>query len=201
VPASLATTDEAEFRRFLAGHSGRIAAKRLVGSRTALPGGVYRHVILTHRIEEDDLVGMDLGALRHAPSLYQEYVDKRSELRVYVAGNRVIPFEIFSQAETGTSVDWRRFPVREGPNGPEVDLTRWRCAPTSLPTEVEERCRALVRRLGLRYSAIDLIRTPDERLVFLEANFGGAYAWIERATGVAITEALVDLLVPGTQRG
>jgi glutathione synthase/RimK-type ligase-like ATP-grasp enzyme len=59
---------------------------------------------------------------------------------------------------------------------------------------VEERCVRLVAQLGLCYGAIDLVLTPDGRYIFLEINPNGQYLWIERMTGLPITEAICDLL-------
>ena len=53
---------------------------------------------------------------------------------------------------------------------------------------------ALVRRLGLRYGAIDLILTPEGDYVFLEINPNGQWQWIEEPTGLPITSALCDEL-------
>ena len=47
---------------------------------------------------------------------------------------------------------------------------------------------------GLRYGAIDLIVTPEGRIVFLELNPTGQYLWIEQATGLPISLALAELL-------
>ena len=58
----------------------------------------------------------------------------------------------------------------------------------------------LMRRLGLRYGAADVIRTPDGRYVFLEVNPAGEFAWIEAAAGLPISDAIADLLVSAAAR-
>ena len=65
------------------------------------------------------------------------------------------------------------------------------------PGEVANRRRALVQELGLRYGAIDLILTPDDRFVFLEINPNGQYLWIELATDLPISAAIADHLLEG----
>jgi len=40
--------------------------------------------------------------------------------------------------------------------------------------------------------------TPDGEYVFFEINASGQFQWIEYATGLPITEALVDQLIAGT---
>jgi hypothetical protein len=59
--------------------------------------------------------------------------------------------------------------------------------------------QTFVRRLGLSFAARDLVVTPDGRYVLLEANSTGQWAWIERATGLPICAALVDLLTAETK--
>ena len=66
--------------------------------------------------------------------------------------------------------------------------------PVELPCEVADRCRLLVRELDLLYGAIDLVRTPDGRYVFLEINPNGQYLWIEHDTGLPISAAVATLL-------
>jgi hypothetical protein len=44
-------------------------------------------------------------------------------------------------------------------------------------------------------AAIDLIRRPDGELVFLELNGNGQFLWAEDLSGVAVSAAVVQLLV------
>ena len=49
-------------------------------------------------------------------------------------------------------------------------------------------------RLGLRYGAVDLRRTPDGRYVFFEVNPAGQWLFVEERTGLPITERVAALL-------
>jgi glutathione synthase/RimK-type ligase-like ATP-grasp enzyme len=124
--------------------------------------------------------------LRHGPVAVQGYVDKEVELRVTVVGPRVFAAEIHSQATRQTKHDWRHYDHLNTP-----------LRPHALPERVAEQCRAVVRRLGLCYGALDLILTPDGRYVFIEVNPNGQYLWIEEETGLPISDAICDLLVSG----
>jgi putative peptide maturation system protein len=121
--------------------------------------------------------------LRWCPVTAQRYVDKAVELRVTVVGDRVFPAAIHSQQANHSRVDWRR-----------SDHARTPFVAHPLDPAVERRCVALVRALGLVYGCIDLVVTPDDRLVLLEVNPNGQYLWIEQLTGLPITAALVDEL-------
>jgi hypothetical protein len=106
------------------------------------------------------------------PLVAQAQVLRRLALRVIVTGSRVFAAEIHSPGS-----------VR-------------RLRPHDLPDDVGRRCQGLMRHLGLSFGTIDLILTPEGHYVFLEVNPGGGFLLIERITGMPITEALCDLLLP-----
>jgi len=57
---------------------------------------------------------------------------------------------------------------------------------------------ALMRRLELRFGALDFVVTPDDRWLFLEINSNGQWAWIEDATGQPVAAAIADSLTRET---
>ena len=66
---------------------------------------------------------------------------------------------------------------------------------TDLPSDVEEKLRALMARLRLVYGAVDMRLTPEGDHVFLEINPAGQWLFVEARTGQTISEALADELV------
>ena len=195
VPRTLVTLDPEEFRAFLRSCPEGVAIKRLNDSPSMYRTNSTPWMIYTNRIREADLPRLAIDSIRVAPCHFQEYVPKQSELRVYVVGDRIFSVEIFSQLDKETEVDWRRYPRKAGPMGWEIDFDRWRCSTVELPASVNESCRQVARELGIRYAAIDLIKSKDGQYVFLEANNPGAWGWLELRTGLPITDAIVDLLV------
>jgi glutathione synthase/RimK-type ligase-like ATP-grasp enzyme len=127
------------------------------------------------------------GALTLCPITLQAYVPKAVELRVTVVGTRAFAAEIASQSSNHSRHDWRRY-----------DYSSVRYRRHALPADLERRCIELVRRLDLRFGAIDLVLTPDGDYTFLEINPNGQYLWIEHATGLPISEAVCDLLLETT---
>jgi glutathione synthase/RimK-type ligase-like ATP-grasp enzyme len=181
IPDTLVTNDPDAFLDRYAAASGRLITKRSSpNQRLVTPDGVETGRG-TLAVRPRDLV--EIESLRHAPILTQAIVDKDVELRVTVVGDEVFAAAIHSQETHHTQIDFRNY---------DASLTR--ITPYQLPAEVEHRCVALTRALGLRYSAIDLIVTPEGRTVFLEINPNGQYLWIERATGQPISRALATLL-------
>ncbi|MEU5945958.1 MvdC/MvdD family ATP grasp protein [Micromonospora sp. NPDC047465] len=161
-------------------HGGHLISKQVGLNR--LGGGLVRY---TEPVRHRDLVHVE--GIRQCPVIVQSYVPKRLELRVTVVGERVYAAAIDSQHAHHTRYDWRRY-----------DDKNSRMCPWDLPGDVAARCVELTRRLGLRYGAIDLVLTPDDRYVFLEINPSGQYLWVEDATGLPITAAIVDLLMSAT---
>src|SRR5689334_1747190 len=179
LPRTLVTNDHDAFLDFYA--PGTITKRAAPSQRLTTAGGSEALVRYTEPVRPRDLVHVE--DLRLCPVLVQPYVPKRLELRVTVVGERVFAAAIHSQASNHTRLDWRRY-----------DDARTPITPFALPGEVADRCRALVRSLGLCYGAIDLVLTPDDRFVFLEINPNGQYLWIELATGLPIGDAVADLL-------
>jgi hypothetical protein len=136
--------------------------------------------ILTQVIDPNKLVSSDL---KTAPCLFQQYIEKAYELRVYVVGDKVLSFRIESQANETTKTDWRKYNLKQTPHYAH-----------NLSKNIEEKCLILVKNLGLEFGAIDLIVTPQDETVFLECNTQGHWLWIEELTGLPITKAVCSLL-------
>ena len=56
--------------------------------------------------------------------------------------------------------------------------------------DIKNRVLALVKAFGLEYGDLDFIVDENDKLIFLEVNPTGAWAYIEDATGMPITEAV-----------
>jgi hypothetical protein len=195
IPETLVTNSPEEARRFVARHPGGVANKRLTNLMRPLRGYSTTYQLLTSRIDLEALDAADPASIRLAPTVFQEYVPKDVELRANVLGGQVLSAEILSQQDPQTTVDWRDYPIVQGPEGLDLDTSRWRARPTRLAPDLERTLVELVRRMGLVYSAVDLIRRPDGVVVFLEANYGGAFGWLEDMTGLPILARYVDLLL------
>lgn len=183
IPPTLFTNDPEEVLAFYQEHHGNIVSKlasstlyRLAPARFCRYTGVVTRCDLGH-----------VQAVRYCPLIFQAYVPKQLELRITVVGRQMFPAEIHSQQTRRTRHDWRR-------NDYLAALYR----PHDLPADITRCCLELVERLGLCYGAIDMVRTPDGRYVFLEINPNGEYLWVEQLTGLPISDAICDLLMSGT---
>ena len=130
------------------------------------------------RLTADHLSLKNLESLKFAPVTVQEEIHG-TNIRVFVAGERVAACEV----RTG-SVDYR-------------DDPRCELLPHELPDDVASQCRRLARELHLRWTGIDFRLTPESRYIFLEANPSPMFLGFEAATGLPLTEMLIELLIAG----
>lgn len=171
VPRTLVTNDPERARAFL----------EAAGSRPVV------HKAL-HATPEDwrttQLVGREerrrLRSIRFAPTILQHYVPG-VDVRVTAVGGELFAAAIDAR-DTCSPEDFR------------PAFSDARVEPCRLPSEVASRLRKLLRTLGLRYAAIDLRRRPGGEHVFLEANPSGQWLFVERRTGLPITNAVAALL-------
>jgi glutathione synthase/RimK-type ligase-like ATP-grasp enzyme len=180
-PDTLYTNDPQAIRAFIREHGGSIAYKPLKAWSWSDGKKIWNPV--TSVLTEAELV--DEGIIALSPAIYQELVPKAYELRVTVIGERMFAVKLDSQSTRSGRTDWRRGQFEMHPEA------------TTLPAAVEERCRALMARLGLVFGCIDLIVTPDGRHVFLEVNEMGQWLFVEDWTGQPMLDAFAEMLRQG----
>lgn len=116
------------------------------------------------------------------PLFIQKKIDKKADVRVIVVGSKVFATLIHSQEHFETSTDWRRGGIELKHS--EIDL----------PPKLQNSCVKLLRKLNLKFGAIDFILDKNDNFIFLEINPNGQWAWIENKTDYNISSEIVDLL-------
>jgi glutathione synthase/RimK-type ligase-like ATP-grasp enzyme len=111
--------------------------------------------------------------------LFQAWVPKAYDVRLTVVDDELFAARIDARSRAA-EVDWR------------ADYHSLEYTPIETPDRVRELATALLRRLGLRFAAMDFVVTPDGEWWFLEANPNGQWAWIERETAMPIAAAIAD---------
>lgn len=99
------------------------------------------------------------------PSLLQEEIQKKYELRVFYLKGNFYPMAIFSQEDEQTKVDFRNY-NRSKPN---------RCVPYKLPNDIMKNLDLFMQKMNLDTGSIDMIYTINKEYVFLEVNPVGQY--------------------------
>lgn len=136
-------------------------------------------IVYTRRLAVQDLV--DLRGIDTTAHLFQAWVDKAHEVRLTVAGDRLLATEVHAGSEKAHT-DWRS------------DYRSLTYRTTETPGDVAEAVRRFMERLDLRFAALDFIVSHDGTWTFLEANPCGQWDWIQAATGLPIAEAIADEL-------
>lgn len=180
VPATLITNSPLAAREFFERCQGQMVYKTLSGGLVMAESGEALS-IYTSQVTHEDLQS-EGERVRLTACLFQELVPKQVELRITIVGTQVFAAELSYRTPEDAALDWRT----------AYQHLQYRVY--DLPEALSRACLAFVRRLGLAFAALDLVVTPDGRYVLLEANSTGQWAWIERATGLPICAALVDML-------
>jgi hypothetical protein len=189
-PRTLMTNDPAEARAFVAScpHG---AVSKMLSAFAVLGDDGEEQVVFTTALDDRHLARLD--DLRLAPMVFQETIAKRLELRITVVGSRMFAASVDSQAVAGAEVDWRERGVSL--------LAAWR--PYTLPADVERALERYMQRIGMQYSAIDMLVEPGGRHVFLEANPAGECFWLEHfSPHFPLVDTIADVLLgaPGARR-
>jgi glutathione synthase/RimK-type ligase-like ATP-grasp enzyme len=180
IPATAVTNDSDSAFTFIS--EGPTVGKAFHTGFLEDADGKADRAIFTTRLDSEILPTRE--SLSVAPIILQREIVKAYDVRATVVGHRVFAATIDSQIKGETTVDWRR--------GSHPDLPHAR---HELPDGVALKCLAVVRLLGLRFAAIDLVLDRTGEYWFLEANPNGQWAWIENRTGLPISSAIVDELL------
>ncbi len=177
IPNTLITNNKETLKEFYYLNSKKIIIKPLSQSKLNYNGET--EFIFTNDLRNEHIETLDEYEL--TPCIYQEKIPKSIELRVTVVGEKVFSSGINSQLFENTKTDWRK--------GKQEFFKE------AIPLDIEENCKLIVKKLGLRFGAIDLIKDTNGNYIFLEINPNGQWAWIENETGLKISDAIINELI------
>lgn len=177
IPPTLVTNRADEVRAFAAEIPGPIVTKPL--ATPVFTEESRLKTVYTRRLSGDDLA--DLSGIETTAHLFQAWVEKDHEVRLTVAGHRMLAAEVHAGSDAA-HVDWRS------------DYASLRYVPTEAPDDVVAGVNRLMMRLRLTFAALDFVVSPDGEWIFLEANPCGQWDWIQHRTGLPIAEAIADEL-------
>lgn len=179
IPDTLVTSNRNQFSGFAGRHDSVITKPlsdplncKLDGERCATyTVEVPKTDILTERWE---------GGF---PSLFQERLAKRYEIRTFYLDGESYSMAMFSQRFKETSVDFRHYSAP----------VRW--VPYKLPADVHTRLVRLMQALKLETGSIDFVRTIDGRYVFLEVNPSGQFGMVSGPCNYHLEKRVAEALV------
>lgn len=140
---------------------------------------------LFNRKLKKDFIEQHIQHISNCPTLLQEYIEKKSDIRVVVIGNTIYAFEILSQENELSIEDFRGV----APAQLKHNLIR-------LPKILEAQIFAYMDNQKLIYSAFDFVLSKNDTFFFIENNPNGQWLWLELQTGVKISESFIKELLP-----
>jgi ATP-GRASP peptide maturase of grasp-with-spasm system len=143
----------------------------------------YDFSMYTQEVTESMIVAIPEDLLY--PSLFQQMLEKKYELRIFYLDGICYPMAIFSQNDKQTKVDFRHYNVQK-PN---------RNVPYQLPSEIETGIVKLMESLELRCGSIDMVRTIDGQYVFLEVNPIGQFGMVSGPCNYYLEKEMAKYLI------
>jgi ATP-GRASP peptide maturase of grasp-with-spasm system len=118
------------------------------------------------------------------PSLFQEKIEKKYEIRAFFLFGKVYAMAIFSQSSEQTKVDFRQYDFS--------NLNRM--VPFALPMLICEKITKLMSLLDLNHGSIDMIKSTQEEYVFLEVNPIGQFGMVSYPCNYFLEEEIAKSL-------
>ena len=176
VPETLISSDIEEITNWISKHDNFIM-KAI--SHGLLEGEKFAKMAFTQRLSKDFDIenNMEPGI----PIFLQEEIQKKSDVRITVVGERVFSAYLPS---VNNVVDWRQ----------NYDSKWFRI---DIPDDISKACINMCKYLKLNLAAIDFIIDNEDRFFFLEINPNGQWVWIEEDTNLPISKTIVDFLSRG----
>lgn len=179
IPDTLVANTRAEVRRFLGQRKQCIVKSLSNNFWHADQSAVYSHH--TEPITLADIEHTDRYVF---PSLIQEYIDKKYDIRSFMLDGKIYSMAIFSQLSEKTKMDFRNYD-NERSN---------RCIPFQLPPATEQALCELFQNLGLRTGSADLLYGKDKKFHFLEINPVGQFGMVSGPCNYYLEEKLAGFL-------
>ncbi len=167
IPETIVTQNSEVLRAFFHSNNGRIIVKPMGRAYIERPEEESDSIIFTNRVHDSDLE--DLSDLRGCPTLFQQAVDKISDVRITVVDSAIHAFELLAIDATGR----QRCDIRRN-NMQDVEYR-----PVKLPDQVVGAVRELVALYELRFAAIDMAIAENGEWYYFEVNPNGQWAWLD----------------------
>ncbi|MEJ8661243.1 ATP-grasp ribosomal peptide maturase [Streptomyces sp. MS1.AVA.4] len=172
VPPTVITTFPRVARQFAAQYRDIV-----VKSASGPPPGDPPVALPTTRVAP----GTDFSGVAAGPTLLQQYIPKRADIRLTAVGTR-----LFAARKVSAS---GQVDGRYGDTG-----HAWK--PLDVPDRIARAVRDYMSLAGLAYAAFDFAEDEEDVWWFLECNQGGQFGFIELETGQPIAEAVAAWLSP-----
>jgi glutathione synthase/RimK-type ligase-like ATP-grasp enzyme len=118
------------------------------------------------------------------PSLIQEKIEKKYEIRIFYIDGETYTIAIFSSTNKRTSIDFRKYDFNK-PN---------RMVPYILPEDIYDKIKLLMKKLNLSTGSIDMIKNEDN-YYFLEINPIGQLGMVSYCGNFYLEKKIAKFLI------
>lgn len=161
IPKTIITTERNNLKSFLEENNNFIITKPIAEAVHIKLTNSSSIALSTKKIDTVKNLNKNFS-----PSLFQEYIEKEIELRVFYIMGKCYSMAIFSQSNPQTQIDFRAYDW-DNPN---------RFIPYQLPEHIEAKIDMLMKNLQLNTGSIDLIKSSkNSEYYFLEVNPSGQF--------------------------
>lgn len=185
VPSTIVSNSKASVRAFQRRSADKTIMKSLSAGKVK-PAGEGEYIpynVMTMRVTPCDVDGASEAEIAFCPHFLQREIEKSHELRVVVAGDRMLPFRIDSQSSRVSEVDWRK--------GAKMR----HFAPCEIEDEIRHKIMMFMRHIGLITGSMDLIVDRAGDVWFLECNQDGAWGWLDDLCDGAVADMFAEELL------
>lgn len=183
IPTTLLTNDKTEMMKLTKIYD-HIAVKP-IGSDAIELDDIMEMPFVSRKISSSRLGTISEEDISSCPTLIQNYIEKKYELRITVVGSEFFCCKIDSQKlpEGEGREDWRE--------GYAHGLSQ-----SSIPTpdELVEFCSHYLSSINSSFGCFDFIYDRSGAYNFLECNPNGQWMWIEEDIGLPISKAIANYL-------
>lgn len=180
-PQSMVCTSKKNLKFFFDKHPEGIITKPISDTFTLVNNSKFYN-LYTNIISEKDL---KIFPESFYPTLVQEKIDKKFEIRVFFLKNKFYSMAIFSQNDDKTKIDFRRY-NKQQPN--------YR-VPFNLPADIKNRLSKFMRLVKLDCGSIDMIYSTEEQYYFLEVNPVGQFGMVSYPCNYQIEKQIANELI------
>jgi ATP-GRASP peptide maturase of grasp-with-spasm system len=181
IPETMVTSHKKDIQSFFSANKGKVITKVLSdGLSMTVSNGVYLKTY-TEIVTEEMLADCHEHFF---PSVFQEEIIKKFEIRTFYLKGEFYSMAIFSQLNSITKTDFRRFENQGTP----------RSVPFNLPKEYELKLAVLINEIGLNCCSIDLAYSTNNEFVFFEINPIGQFGMVSYPCNYYLEKRMAEIL-------
>lgn len=180
VPQTFISSNKKHLTEFISETSGAIT--KALSDGIYLSGETQAYYTYTEKVDRKFITNLNHNICH---SLIQEKIDKEFELRSFYLDGQFYSMAIFSQRNSRTDVDFRKYD-QTTPN---------RVVPYKLPLHVCEKLTSLMRALKLNTGSIDLVVDKNGNFIFLEINPVGQFGMVSQPCNYYIEKKVAEYLL------